>query len=197
MVVAVSAMEGEPMKLWLIAVLVTLLASGSAWGRHYALHDLWTDAETREERVLLASDIRLFLHVDKFLDVIPHLSPNEEKWLKREISSTDGNRVMKAMNSDEFVIHTARNTIEFVNLYLNSIVQDEANEFRHWVHLAYILMDYGDTEYVGILCERDIVNPCPLGPDGGRVASRAWTGMFAKKIVLGVLGPKFGAGFGK
>ena len=173
------------MNLRITAVLVALLVSGSAWGERDLWSEiLWTNADTREERVLLASEIRRLLYVDKFLEMIPRLSPNEEEWLKQELSSTDSNSVSKAANSNELVVKEARETMEFVDANLNLIVRDEANEFVYLVRLASILMNDARTEYVGILCERDIVSPCPLDGTGDYRHAASFLYKHYEKIIL-------------
>ena len=77
------------------------------------------------------------------------------------------------------------------------IVSSKTNEFRDWTILAYTLSDRNSWDYVGIVYERKIIEPCPLLPVDYRFSVQMWPNMFAKKITMGVLGPKLGAGFKK
>ena len=102
------------------------------------------------------------------------------------------------MNSNEYVIQRAKGNIVAVDRLLKGIKAGKQNELGHWVNLAYILMDPAETELIGVLCERRIIKPCPYGVVDDYRSKATWLAkMFAKTIVLGVIGPKYGLGFQK
>jgi len=192
-----AKVRGTIMKPALLAAMIVVLLSRSSLAAENFWANPWMNAETREKRIQLAVDIRNELKIDEFLAVIPTLSPREEEWLEKE-RLAGGNRAMESFRSNEFFIQNARRIVESLNFLLKKIVKDEANEFGYWVNLAYILMDNAETEYFGLLCERDIVKPCPIDyPSDYRLGATLPAKIFAQRIVMGVLGPKFGVGFGK
>ena len=56
-------------------------------------------------------------------------------------------------------------------------------------------MTFEDTEVFAVLCEKKIVEPCPYESGGGRLFARIRAETYAKTIIIGVIGPKFGTGF--
>ena len=183
-------------KVVVLVTLIALLSSGPALAEGAFWERIWTNADTREKRLQLASDIRNQLDIDKFLTAIPNLSPREKIWIKDELAGGK-NRALKVRNSNEYSTQQARQIISTVDVILKRIVSSKTNEFRDWTILTYTLLDTNSWDYVGIVCERKIIEPCPLLPVDPRFIVQKLPNIFAKKITMGVLGPKFGAGFKK
>lgn len=80
----------------------------------------------------------------KLIQVLPKLSPAEDKWLNEEIDSGDDHRKYRAFGSDEYALKEMRNdTQEFINLLKQIVVHNkngESEEMVLWAELSYKLL---------------------------------------------------------
>lgn len=174
--------------------LIFAIHNGAA-SNEISMQSLWKNAHTQEMRIKLAREIRVQLYVDEFLKRVPKISPQVNEWLNGELNSSS-NRLMAVMNSPEYSNRQARLAIESIDHVLRQISERKDEAMDQWVGLASLLMDRGFIEHLGIICEKKIISVCPWGkPASARLTATMISGMYARTIVLGVIGPKFGTGF--
>jgi len=161
----------------------------------------YRNSVTLEERQTLAFEIREKLWLEQYLKVTPKLSPKTTDWLMGELSTFE--RAGAVLNTEEYIIWETRTLIDLIDFLTKRILQNGAGLESDWILLAHALMDSSRTEYLGIICERKIVLPCPMGDFSGvnnstyspRFLGSMMASSYASSIVLGVIGPKFGVGF--
>jgi hypothetical protein len=95
---------------------------------------------------------------------IPYLSPAEQKWLDGELDSANGkftDRYMRAVDSQEYAIYTAKSNFAVVLIPLNNLASLKMackDEVVEWAEVASRLPDTQLWQAVDHLVERKIVS---------------------------------------
>jgi hypothetical protein len=185
----------------IIAVILATVIGLSIWVPIVAAQEKnWFDFVrknhvTASERAAFAAFIKSHLEIDEFASLIPTPSPSEQAWLDTELNTDSPSRTLSAMRSLEFKKARARWLIEEIGSLTTLIQRADESEFRYWVILAAYLGDPAVTANVHLYCEGAGISNCPMQQDSSGDGFSISSSVFAKTIVLGVIGPKFGTGF--
>jgi hypothetical protein len=155
---------------------------------------LFENSTNSEQRTQLVKEIQRDFALEKFLKKIPKLSPKESEWLKSELSSGDVNRLTKATLSHEGMTQKARDTVERIDGFVKGLLKDP-NKMDYWLLLASTLVTNDTTTSLVRVCEENIIQECPLNNIEWIMGSL--TSMYARTIIVGVIGDDYGVSFRK
>jgi len=146
---------------------------------------------TRELRMKEAS--RLHDELSAMDKQIPYLSPAEQKWLNGELNSGNGkitDRVIRAMDSQEYDISTAKSGLALIIMPLNNLGLKLAckDEVLMWAEVASRLPDTDLWQSVESLVKRKIVSKTPT-EDLGHSLRAANATLRSQAILNGVVIP--------
>jgi hypothetical protein len=179
-------------RTFITVVLLAVAVAHPVEAQQSAKVPFWRNHISRDDRIALANEIRSELKIDVYFEKIPRLSPTERRWLNNEMQGGE-NRWLAALKSREYSIQQALFFVESIKGMLDEIVtRSPKSEFATWTVLAYTLVD-DDSEYVNAICKGNVIDKCPH--DGDFATLENFARMYGKKIILGVIGPKFGTGF--
>ncbi|GJQ57381.1 MAG: hypothetical protein D8M57_18740 [Candidatus Scalindua sp. AMX11] len=102
----------------------------------------------REERIAFAQ--ALLREIDEIHVLIPDLSPDQKKWINKQLSSSNSNRKFKAYESDEFVLQTTKSKLGEIKIILEEIIDgnflgqaiNQENEVFKWLYVSTGLIDF-------------------------------------------------------
>lgn len=102
----------------------------------------------KEERIAFARALRK--EIDQIHNLIPNLSPSQEKWLHAQLSSNNTNRKTKAYESDEFVLQTTKSKTGEIKTILEEIIEgnvsgqlmNQRDEVFNWLYVSTGLIDF-------------------------------------------------------